>query len=188
MRKLILILTVLAVILTTACSSRQNNISDNFNDLVQDAKDAHSDSLGEQDTANPQKEEQELLYGITFLGYEGSQAISEPFAYISYDDFMQMQSVAHEGDEYYLIVPTNPDITIEIFDVDDNSNAGNLLYSSPIGAAVPVLLRCNLSDIHQNTIVQVNSNTLSISFSPMVDLMQGTAFVGQNGYLLESIE
>ena len=75
-----------------------------------------------------------------------------------------------EGDEIYYIIPRYSDATVIIneykidFENDMKEIIGKNLYD---GDAMPLLIRCNISDLHPNTTVTVTGNGKSVTFNPM---------------------
>ena len=77
--------------------------------------------------------------------------------------------VETEGDELYYLVPRYADVVVQLheyhLDIENMEElVGKELYN---GGATPLLIRCNVSDIHPNTQVTVTRNGESLTFSPM---------------------
>ena len=197
--KKIKILAMLSLCLfLTACDGSMEG--DNISAEPQTSQDIQSESKNTDNTTStpgevtdtpevklPVEKDENDLFGIAFLGYEG--AISPPYSYISEEQFKQMESVMHEGDEYYLIVPTSDDVKVDIFAFESNDPIGGIgdyLYQSDSG--VPILLRCNLSDIHTNTMIRFEYDDLVVSYSPKVDLIDSSVVIEDGGYLLDILE
>ena len=86
-----------------------------------------------------------------------------------------------EGDEVYYIIPRHSDATVTVheykFDIEAmKESIGKELYR---GGSEPILIRCNLSDMHPNTSVTVTGNGKSVTFNPMSGLgeREGVQFV-----------
>ncbi len=199
MKKMFLACILALALFATACSTNKTNMTESFDNIADAAMEAQSESLQQNENEESAEVEDELqnsenvetieeVYGIVFLGYENGEAISEPYAYINDEQFKKMESVMHEGDEYYLIVPKNANTFIEIFDTDEQGNVGSWLYRSSVEQAVPVLLRCNVSDVYTNTSVRIQSGDTVVSFSPMVSLVDSNVVVGEGGYELQPLE
>ena len=132
----------------------------------------------------------ECLYGITFLGYESTEGeITPPYAYIDQEAFQKMEAVMYEGDEYYLIVPKNEDVKVEIFTydaMDPIGGIGDYLYQSETG--VPIIIRCNVSDLYPNTVIRFEQGDKSVSYSPYINLMDGSVEIEEGGYRMQPLE
>ncbi len=166
--------------------SKQSQVESETSKITTPAPLESSESSKTEINSRP-NEEDNNLYGIAFLGYESVEgAITPPYAYIDDEKFKQMESVMHEGSEYYLIVPSNEDIKVEIFSLDSMGGIVDCIYKSD--KAVPVLLRCNLSDIRCNTLVRFSHDDTVIDYSPSLNMMDGSITIEDGGYLLELIE
>ena len=109
------------------------------------------------------------LFAVSFLGY-GEHRMTFRNAYV--DNLFEslgdeaLRNVAHfdfDGDEWYLIVPRYKD-AVEVI-------AGDRTETLPQGEAFTV--RCNLSDLHPNLVIQTEKG----SFSPQL---------GGDGFLIET--
>ena len=77
-------------------------------------------------------------------------------------------AVETEGDEVFYIIPRYADATIAVhqynFDIEkERETIGKKFYQ---GGFEPILLRCNLSDLHPNTLVTVTGNGENVEFNP----------------------
>ena len=115
------------------------------------------------------------LCAVIFLGY------GESFATVSATEifkeacekFPSLKSVTKfaaeaEGDEIYYIIPRYGDATVTVneyrFDMENMKEIiGMELYR---GGGEPILIRCNISDIHPNVKVAVTANKEMVTFSP----------------------
>ena len=115
------------------------------------------------------------LCALIFIGYNkdfSALAETDPFKGLG-EKFPSLRkmtkfTVETEGDEVYYIIPRYKDATITVnefrFDFDNMKEiTGKELYR---GGAEPVLIRCNISDIHPNTSVTVTGDGRKITFSP----------------------
>ena len=79
------------------------------------------------------------------------------------------------GGDIYCIIPTKDDakVTVKPIDYDEDGGEviGNAVYS---GGAEPIILVCNVSDIMENSLVEVVSSNKTTSFSPYISLKDGT--------------
>ncbi len=129
------------------------------------------------------------LYGITFLGY-GEDYFDMPIElYLSDTQMETVEVVLHEGDEFFLLVPSSQNTFFEIYSVNPSDPIGgieNLIHQSKAGA--PVVLRCNLSDLAGNTGIRVDANGQYASFSPYVNLFDSSVVISEGGYSLPRLE
>ena len=125
----------------------------------------------------------EYFCGIAYLGStvngatldalldEGSYLDDYPFL----KDIPESQTIHHDGDEIYCIVPRDhgAKITVQGWITDDNGKgkAGETLYESDQG--LPLILTCNVSDILPNLLVTVSSNGETWSYNPCLSLCDG---------------
>ena len=116
------------------------------------------------------------ICALVFLGYgqnftefsrsENFQKLIQRFP--SLKKAMQFD-VETEGDELYCLIPRYADVDVQLheyhLDIESMEElVGKELYN---GGATPLLIRCNISDIHPNTQVTVTRNGESLTFSPM---------------------
>lgn len=125
----------------------------------------------------------EYFCGIAYLGStvngatldalldEGAYLDDYPFL----KDIPESQTIHHDGDEIYCIVPRDhgAKITVQDWITDDNGQgkAGETLYESDQG--LPLILTCNVSDILPNLLVTVSSNGETWSYNPCLSLCDG---------------
>lgn len=125
----------------------------------------------------------EYFCGIAYLGStvngatldalldEGGYLDDYPFL----KDIPESQTIHHDGDEIYCIVPRDhgAKVTVQDWITDDNGKgkAGETLYESDQG--VPLILTCNVSDILPNLLVTVSSNGETWSYNPCLSLCDG---------------
>ena len=117
------------------------------------------------------------ICAIVFVGYgKDFASVSQTDNYATYNQrFPSMRKMTKftaeaEGDEIYYIIPRYSDATVFVneykIDLEDNMKEiiGKKLYD---GDAAPLLIRCNISDLHPNTTVTVTGNGKSVTFNPM---------------------
>ena len=127
------------------------------------------------------------ICAMVFIGYAKDFAsISQTGGYATFcERFPSLRKTTKfaaetEGDEVYYIIPRYSDATVTVneykVDLEDNMKEiiGKKLYE---GEATPLLIKCNLSDLHPNTTVTITGNGKSITFNPV------SAF-GERGDLL----
>ena len=118
--------------------------------------------------------------GIAFLGYVSEKANETELrsamancAFINKYDFLkEAPIVSGEGQELYILIPKNEDEIIELYhsSIDENANEvveKEAFYKSKKGEAI--IVRCNLSELYSNIVVQVGD----YSFSPYISLKDG---------------
>ena len=133
---------------------------------------------------NTKSTKEDFLYGIESLGY-GYNPLQLPIKdYLTDKQLEKMEIVLDEGDEFYIIVPKSKTAYMEIYEYEvfSEKKVGDLIYKSRAGN--PVLLRCNISDLHPNTIIKLIDGEEYISFSPTVSLVDGTVVVGEKGKII----
>ena len=150
-----LILFQIAIVLLTACvggKQNQNEDSDNIkwneNDLCAII------SLG---------------YGNDFSTFAETDRFKEFCKQFPSLKNMTAFTVEAEGDEIYYIIPRYSDASFIVneynFDIETLvETMGKELYR---GVGEPILIRCNISDIHPNTAITVTRNDKSVTFSPI---------------------
>jgi hypothetical protein len=117
------------------------------------------------------------ICAIVFVGYgKDFASVSQIDNYATYNQrFPSLRKTTKftaetEGDEIYYIIPRYSDATVFVNeyknDLEDNMKEiiGKKLYD---GDAAPLLIRCNISDLHPNTTVTVTGNGKSVTFNPM---------------------
>ena len=117
------------------------------------------------------------ICAIIFVGYgKDFASVSQADNYKMYcERFPSLRKAAKfaavtEGDEVYYIIPRYSDATVVVneykIDIEDNMKeiVGKKLYE---GEAAPLLIRCNLSDLHPNTSVTVTGGGKSVTFNPI---------------------
>ena len=162
MKKIILTLLIVALVLTTgfACLMYVNSEAPSENNIT---------IVWEEDN----------IAAMAFLGY-GEYL----FALGTYTaDTAPIPVYEIEGDEYYLLVPKDKDTQIKIYENDFNTmEKGKLLFD--IETASPFVLKCNVSDIFSNVVIELVSPTKTIEFSPFLSLMDGSVVVPEDIQLL----
>ena len=116
---------------------------------------------------------------VIFLGYgQNFSALAESNQFkafcTQYPSLQKMTkcTVETEGDEFYYIIPRYSNATVTLheyrFDIENMEElVGKALYK---GGAEPLLVRCNLSDIHPNTSVSITGGGQSVTFNPTSSL------------------
>ena len=125
------------------------------------------------------------LGGIAFLGYANNvydEAIlrehdryNAKYGYFNEGDISFLES---EGDEIYLIIPRylGSRVTVEEYN-DEDGKRGTILLDT---AVAPFMFRCNLSDIHPNSLITLRSHDEEFSFNPCVSLMDSSIILPED--------
>ena len=81
-----------------------------------------------------------------------------------------------DGDEIYYILPrySDCDVTITYYDDNTGKTVGEPVY---LGTSRPVMLKCNLSDLHPNSRIVVEAGGKSASYEPRIDLGNGDLII-----------
>ena len=152
--KKIIVLLIIASLLAACGGSGKSNVNDVSDEINWDKKSLCVRVF--------------LGYGKDFSSIAGTEkfkAFSERFPSLKQ---VTEFTVEAEGDEVYYIIPRHKDATVAVhdykFDIERmEGTIGKELYS---GGNEPILVRCNISDIHQNTSVTVTGNGKSVTFHP----------------------
>ncbi len=172
-------------LLLTAC----NNTTDSSIQINSSKNDVSSetDNSSKIVDSSSQIEEENDLFGIAFLGYTAitdERTLSSN--YLTEDKIEKLETVIHEGDEVYLILPTSEDVKVEIYafdELDEIGGIGDILYTSDKGN--PILLQCNVSDILANVIIRFERGEEVVGYSPRVSLKDGKIILVEGAYELE---
>ena len=203
MKKTTYVLLIFMAFILVACGQPDIDVDDNIEDeqSQKNNMDVDSDSDADMDDDSDADEDdgtdkvdfaeipEDAVCGIEFLGY-GQYYNDIPFMdYLTKEQYESLNIFLYEGDEYYLIVPNGEDILIEVYNIIDGGEegmdvmGGNFSMTKP---GTPVLLRCNVSDIHPNTSIWVgNKEDKHTSFKPSCDLASGKAVLSEGVYDLE---
>ena len=88
----------------------------------------------------------------------------------------------YNGGELYLIIPIYKNVSINVYSAvmeEADIVKDNLLYTTN----KPFILKCNISDIIPNTVVDIKQNNKIYNYSPGLDLKDGG--VHTNEYVLD---
>ncbi len=192
MRKILLTFAVLVTFILAACDGTTGNTgqSELTSSQVITSESKGSVSVPSQvDESSNVTDKSDDIYGIAMLGYGEELSDVEVSDYLTETQLGNLEVVFYEGDEFYLIVPTMQDAIIEVYSVDPNDEIGGIIdMLSRTVPGAPVLLRCNLSDIMQNTSVRIESEKGIVSFSPHISLKDGSVAIEDGGYMLKPLE
>lgn len=86
------------------------------------------------------------------------------------------------GEELYLIVPIQKNVTMDIYSaiMEDSDIVKDKLIAS---TNKPFILKCNISDIIPNIIIEIKQNNKVYEYSPNISLKDGSLYV--NKYVLD---
>ncbi len=168
-------------------ASESETYDDIFKSIIDSVKFKTIESNGSNTTASSQETSRDTKkIGIISLGYyenynqyvekiKSSQYLSE-YAFLKElkkEEFIS----ASDGTQTFAIIPDETVKSISVYKLkyDENQNKtqnGDLLYNSP--KANPIVLKCNLSDIHPDAnIVIVNQDGTVTEFSPQISMKDG---------------
>ena len=129
----------------------------------------------------------EIVIQVAFMGYYQesledvytqleNKGVFETFPFMK--ELTNNQMLDYEGDEVYLIVPSNVKAQINIYENDIDfetgiNKKGKLIFSVTDGQ--PVLFSANISDVYSNVIVEViESDGFTFDYIPSISLKDGT--------------
>lgn len=140
---------------------------------------------------------EEALCGVAFLGYfEGEYAevtsewekagIYEAYPFLA--EVSDGQVILSGGGEWFLLVPVDEFTTVRVYEsyldeTDFMLKPGKELYSSTEGS--PVLICGNASDIFPSTVVIIDRESRSTSYSPCISLKDGSVTGGEGIYNID---
>ena len=94
------------------------------------------------------------------------------------EEFMVYENV---GDELYFIVPIQKNVTMDIYSVV--MEEADIVKDKLIATTnKPFILKCNVSDIIPNIIIEIKQNNIVYEYSPYISLKDGSLYV--NEYVL----
>ena len=148
------------------------------------------DSAEKEEVSNIDKN---FVYGIEFLGYSQDYDNFSIESYLTQEQISTMETFEYEGDEYYLILPTQDDIYMDVYAYDATAAdgmgvIGEILYTTTPGDAL--FLRCNVSDIHPNVSIWIgNEDDKNASIQPGVDMSSDSMapVLGEGAYRIGAL-
>lgn len=95
------------------------------------------------------------------------------------EEFMVYENV---GDELYFIVPIQKNVTINVYSavMEESDIVKDKLIAT---TNKPFILKCNVSDIIPNIIIEIKQNNKVYEYSPSISLKDGSLYV--NEYVLD---
>ena len=95
------------------------------------------------------------------------------------EDFMLYET---NGEELYFIVPIQKNVTMNIYSavMEESDIVKDKLIAS---TNKPFILKCNVSDIIPNIIIEIKQNNIVYEYSPSISLKDGSLYV--NEYVMD---
>lgn len=128
----------------------------------------------------------EDIAAVAFLGtYQKEDALRSSRLF---DRFSQsygladIPSVKTSGDEWYLVIPRHTDAEIKVSSAEIGED-GSLKVSSQLcdRDGKPFLLKCNVSDLHGNTIIHItDKDGRTLDYTPSLSLENGSLALADN--------
>jgi len=135
-----------------------------------------------------QDDKKDDLCAVLFLGADEAQ-IEERFAQLqaAYDlplSLTDQDIVGFDagGDERYLILPKHRGTVVTLAAVELEDGGDLTPAGGQMTTALPVLLRCNPSDIMPSALVTVKAEEQTITFSPYISLKDGSVAAIESVY------
>ena len=85
----------------------------------------------------------------------------------------------YNGGELYLIIPIYKNVSINVYSAvmeEADIVKDNLLYTTN----KPFILKCNVSDIIPNIIIEIKQNNIVYEYSPSISLKDGSLYVNEH--------
>ena len=91
------------------------------------------------------------------------------------EEFMVYENV---GDELYFIVPIQKNVTINVYSavMEESDIVKDKLIAT---TNKPFILKCNVSDIIPNIIIEIKQNNKVYEYSPSISLKDGSLYVNE---------
>jgi len=118
-------------------------------------------------------ENDKQVLAIFFLGgVEGEYDYSLAEKYYSKEDIKNFETVALDGEEYYLIVPRyNNTVTVSSLTMTEDGGTAAKIEKE---FSKPFFLKCNISDIFSNAEISLEHDGVEYKYSPYVSLKDGS--------------
>lgn len=130
------------------------------------------------------------FFAVAFLGYGKEVYDYEGYIDVYFEQNEQVQqSYIVEGDENYLIIPRYPENLIKVVSQEvttDGFEIGDVLYE--ISGENHFAIKCNVSDIYSNVLIQTEIDGSMYEFSPFISLKDGELAEIDGIFNLEIIE
>lgn len=138
--------------------------------------------------SNNVKWEENTSYAVGFLGYgdEAKEKVAVALErYLPDSSVDSIQRVETEGDEWYLIIPREATTEVNVFELEFETEPKRGDKIAELEKGKPFILRCNVSDIMPNQVIEFKNGSKELSYSPSISLMDGSVAVGEYGQALE---
>ena len=132
--------------------------------------------------------ENQAAVGVAFLGYTADYEMSGKqeqlrlsFPYL--ENLPDGQTVEYSGDEWYLIVPESDDWSITMNACSWTDDFSSVVKEKEIfreANGLPIVLRCNLSDLHANVVITAQNGKERYTWCPEYNYYAGEVFGNEN--------
>ena len=172
MKKILLILALFCSMTLAGCGDLPNTSQ---GEGAGGASNTEADQTQDNMKAIPFQDGQ--LYAVAWLGYDEVKDlefykenylgdVSLPIHYVS------------KGD-YYLIIPRDPDATLQLYVNDMETMGTSLIYEEE--ECRPFIVQCNVSDIFPDVTISLTGGDGTAEFSPYISLKDGSVQAGEYG-------
>ena len=132
--------------------------------------------------------ENQAAVGVAFLGYTADYEMSGKqeqlrlsFPYL--ENLPAGQTVEYSGDEWYLIVPESDDWSITMNACSWTDDFSSVVKEKELFReenGLPIVLRCNLSDLHANVVITAQNGKERYTWCPEYNYYAGEVFGNEN--------
>ena len=119
-------------------------------------------------------------YAAAYAGYDNPEGL-DPLIETYLNGERPVTILISEG-EYYLVIPRTQGSMLRVYREDFETGEKSLVYEDPDGK--PVILRCNVSDVFYDAVVELTDAAGTVSFTPFISLQDGSIEIGEEGLLL----
>lgn len=184
----LLIALVMCILLFAGCKGDKNpnNTSDSTAAPEKNVESTASQGVSELDVLKGDISQNGSMLGVGFFGYvdpENNEDAIKSFVLESslvkrYPFLNSCTQVTFSGAELYALVPANDSISVSIYP-SEISESGDYTdkKDSPVYKGKPgetVILRCNISEVCANVLIEVTDGKNSIEFHPTISLENGS--------------
>ncbi|MFI3227922.1 MAG: hypothetical protein R3Y09_11035 [Clostridia bacterium] len=130
------------------------------------------------------------LYAVLFLGYGLEIYDYQEYIDVYFDENSQIQQAYQfDGDENYLVIPRYPEKATKIVKyelVGDDFETGDTIYE--IKDKNHFVIKCNVSDLYPNIVIQTETDDELFEFSPRISLENGEIVEDERILILKTVE
>lgn len=119
-------------------------------------------------------------YAVAYAGYDEPEGLDPMIE--TYLNGERPVTVHISDGEYYLVIPRTRGSMLRVYREDFESGEKSLVYEDPDGK--PIILRCNVSDVFFDAVVELTDAAGTVSFTPFISLRDGAVEIGEEGLLL----